>query len=194
MKLISNKPFYFLRHGQTDYNLQHKTMGSKDIPLNSTGLSQAIKVAQLLKNEPISTIVTSPLVRATKTAKIIAEYIKAPIIEISELKEACWGEKEGTVTENNLWIKAWQNGEEIEKGEPYSIFSSRIFNGLNKALKHQGPVLIVSHGIVYWVIQEILRLPIIDISNATPYFHRPPEHPNHPWSVYPLSERSSLYD
>lgn len=27
-------PFYFLRHGETDWNLEHRAMGSQDIPLN----------------------------------------------------------------------------------------------------------------------------------------------------------------
>ncbi|KJV91274.1 Uncharacterised protein [Orientia tsutsugamushi] len=36
----------------------------------------------------------------------------------------------------------------------------------------------MSHGGVYWVIQEILGLPIIDLANAEPVFHQPPAHPN----------------
>ena len=27
------KPFYFLRHGQTDWNLEHRAMGSQDVGL-----------------------------------------------------------------------------------------------------------------------------------------------------------------
>lgn len=89
------RPFYFLRHGQTDWNLEHRAMGSQDIPLNDRGISQGLNAAELLKNEPIATIVSSPLRRARKTADIIAQHIKAPVIEITELQEVCWGEKEG---------------------------------------------------------------------------------------------------
>ena len=191
---LALKPFYFLRHGQTDWNLQHRAMGSQDVPLNDLGISQALNVSELLKNETIATIVSSPLLRARKTADIIAEQIKAPVIEVTELQEACWGEKEGKLKGNGLWINDWRNGEDIKGAEGYADFSSRITRGLEKALQHKGPVLIVSHGGVYWVVQEILGLPIIDLGNAEPIFHRPPQHPSHPWAIYPLSDERNLYD
>jgi broad specificity phosphatase PhoE len=188
------KPFYFLRHGETDWNLEHRAMGSQDIPLNDRGLSQGLNAAELLKNEPIATIVSSPLLRARKTADIIAQHIKAPVIEITELREACWGQKEGQLKGNGLWVNGWRNGDEIKEAEKYSDFAIRIKRGIEKALEHKGPVLIVSHGGVYWVVQEILGLPIIDLGNAEPIFHRPPENPSHPWAIYPLSEERNLYD
>lgn len=193
MNKISLKPFYFLRHGETDWNLEHRAMGSQDIPLNDRGVSQSLNAAELLKNEPIATIVSSPLLRARKTAGIIAQHIKAPVIEITELQEACLGEKEGRLKGNGLWINGWRGGDEIKGAEKYSDFSSRIKRGIEKALEHKGPVLIVSHGGVYSVVQEILGLPITDLDNADPVFHRPPEHPNHPWGVYSLVERRDFY-
>lgn len=39
--MIPHIPFYFLRHGETDWNLQRKMMGGVDIPLNATGRAQA---------------------------------------------------------------------------------------------------------------------------------------------------------
>ncbi|KJV91271.1 2,3-bisphosphoglycerate-dependent phosphoglycerate mutase [Orientia tsutsugamushi] len=53
MKGLPLKPFYFLRHGETDWNLAHRAMGSQDIPLNDRGVSQGLNAAELLKNEPI---------------------------------------------------------------------------------------------------------------------------------------------
>lgn len=194
MKGLPLKPFYFLRHGETDWNLEHRAMGSQDIPLNDRGIAQALNASELLKNEPIATIVSSPLLRARRTADIIAEQIRGSVIEITELREACWGEKEGHLKGNSLWIKGWRNGEAINGAEKYSDFAIRIKYGIEKALEHKGPVLIVSHGVVYWVVQEILGLPIIDLGNAEPIFHRPPQHPSHPWGVYPLSSEGELYD
>lgn len=77
MNKILLKPFYFLRHGETDWNLEHKAMGSQDIPLNNRGLSQVLNAVKLLKNESIGTIVSSPLLRARKTADIIAGVHKS---------------------------------------------------------------------------------------------------------------------
>ena len=194
MSTLPLKPFYFLRHGETDWNLERRAMGSQDIPLNDRGVSQALNAAELLKNEPIATIISSPLLRARKTADIIAQHIKAPVIEITELQEACLGEKEGQLKGNGLWVNGWRDGDEIKGAEGYADFSSRIKRGLEKALQHNGPILIVSHGGVYWVVQEILGLAIIDLGNAEPIFHQPPAHPPHPWGIYPLSEERSLYD
>ncbi|KJV73022.1 histidine phosphatase family protein [Orientia tsutsugamushi] len=70
MKGLPLKPFYFLRHSETDWNFEHRAMGSQDIPLNNRGVSQGLNAAELLKNEPITTIVSSPLRRARKTADI----------------------------------------------------------------------------------------------------------------------------
>ncbi len=194
MKGLPLKPFYFLRHGETDWNLEHRAMGSQDAPLNDLGVSQAFKASELLKNATIATIISSPLLRARKTADIIAEKIKAPVIEITELQEARWGEKEGKLKGNGLWINCWRNGDDVKGAEGYADFSTRIKRGLEKALQHNDPILIVSHGGVYWVVQEILGLPIIDLGNAEPIFHRPPQHPSHPWAIYPLSEERNLYD
>lgn len=116
------------------------------------------------------------------------------MIEIAELQEACWGEKEGQLKGNGLWINDWRNGHEIKGAEKYSDFSIRVEQGIEKALEHKGFVLIVSHGGVYQVVQEILGLPTIDLGNSEPVFHRPPEHLTHPWGIYPLSKRGDFCD
>ncbi len=95
MKIPNAQSFYFVRHGQTDGNIQHKAMGSQDVVLNDLGVLQAHQAALLLNNEPITTIVTSPLRRARQTADIIAQYVHAPVVENAGLSEACWGKKEG---------------------------------------------------------------------------------------------------
>ena len=134
MTELALKPFYFLRHGQTDWNLEHRAMGSQDVPLNDLGVSQSLNASKLLKNETIATIVSSPLLRARTTADIIAQHIKVPVVEINELQEACWGEKEGKLKGNDLWINDWRNGDTINEAVDYSEFSSRIKLALEKAL------------------------------------------------------------
>ena len=37
---LSATPFWFLRHGETDWNAQGLSQGNIDIPLNATGLEE----------------------------------------------------------------------------------------------------------------------------------------------------------
>ena len=56
------------RHGQTDWNVQGKAQGRTDTELNSTGIEQAKRLAEKIKNYNIDIIISSPLKRARKTA------------------------------------------------------------------------------------------------------------------------------
>jgi len=185
---IPPQPFYFLRHGQTDWNVQHKLMGNKDIPLNPTGVTQAIAAGESLIKESISTIITSPLIRAAQTADIIAAYTQAVVVPMPEFQEVCWGALQGTIPGNDAWLAGWLNGEHLSGAETYAECVHRVRSGLTKALAHKGPVLIVSHGGVYWAIQKILGRPWHDLGNCAAVLHTPPEHPTHPWSMRYLSE------
>jgi probable phosphoglycerate mutase len=64
--------FSIVRHGQTDWNLHHRIQGSTDIPLNATGRAEAVAAAQRLRIRSWDAIVTSPLLRAAESARIIA--------------------------------------------------------------------------------------------------------------------------
>ncbi|MDR4534692.1 histidine phosphatase family protein [Glutamicibacter sp. PS] len=63
----------FVRHGQTQWNLEGRLQGSSDIPLNDTGREQARQAVQVLGAGDWDVIVSSPLSRARETAQIIAE-------------------------------------------------------------------------------------------------------------------------
>lgn len=87
---------FIVRHGETDSNRAKKIMGKRiDEPLNSEGIGQATKIADSMCENNFDIIFTSPLKRASQTAKIIAEKIKAPIIEKDELMERDFGSISG---------------------------------------------------------------------------------------------------
>jgi broad specificity phosphatase PhoE len=94
---IPKRDFYFLRHGQTDWNAEGRFQGHSDIPLNALGLSQARGAAALLAQCPVDIIVASPLARAARTAEIVNERLGKQIIFDDELKERHFGALEGLV-------------------------------------------------------------------------------------------------
>lgn len=65
---------YFVRHGQTDYNLNNLIQGQQDIPLNETGIRQAEQTRELLRAKGIGydMIYCSPLSRAIVTGEIVS--------------------------------------------------------------------------------------------------------------------------
>ncbi|MES2607863.1 MAG: histidine phosphatase family protein [Pseudomonadota bacterium] len=180
---IPQLPFYFIRHGETDWNRGHVYMGTTDIPLNQTGVGQAELAAQWLKDQPITHIATSSLSRAVKTAKIIAESIQKPITVIDNLKECHWGVKEGQPVDICTFFDQWIDGDTPEGAEAACDFDARVKRGLIHALGLSKTVLIVAHGGVCCSIQRTLSLPLMNIKNCVPICYRPPEHPGHSWSV-----------
>ncbi|MBR0738162.1 histidine phosphatase family protein [Bradyrhizobium liaoningense] len=89
------RTFYGLRHGATDWNRQGLFQGRTDNPLNEDGLRQAHEAASMLRGVGISRIVASPLVRALKTAEIIAEAISVPLTIDAGIIEFDFGSFEG---------------------------------------------------------------------------------------------------
>lgn len=74
--IIPHIPFYFVRHGETDWNRINGGLCKEDeIPLNQTGLLQATKVCKQLDSLNITKICSSPLKRAKQTAEIIRDYL-----------------------------------------------------------------------------------------------------------------------
>ena len=65
-------PFWFLRHGETDYNARGLSQGAIDIPLNDNGRAQAKAAGSLLAGKGIVSIVCSPMLRTRETAIIVA--------------------------------------------------------------------------------------------------------------------------
>lgn len=133
--------FFFLRHGETDYNRQHIVQGWADIPLNAQGLAQASVAAASLKNTGISHIITSPLNRARRTAEIVAAEINAPIHALdARLREKGFGEYENSPDPDpTVWTR------QDRGAETYADFARRVAGGLNESLV-TGVPLIVAHG------------------------------------------------
>ena len=169
-------PFWFLRHGETDWNAQGLSQGSTDIPLNSVGLAQARRAARTLARiGGIATVVSSPLSRARVTAEIAAEALGLPIAAFDDdLREVNFGEQEGQPMGD--WYDDWIAGSYTPAGaETFAELLTRAVAAVNRATARPGPVLVVAHGALF----RALRLafghePNVRTPNALPIHCAPP--------------------
>jgi len=107
---------YFVRHGETDWNVQKRIQGHKDIRLNTEGREQAHRTAQKLLSEitHVHAIISSDLQRTAQTAEIIADYFKLPVQSTTKLRERDFGSFSGkTFKQMSVLLK-----------DAYKIFNS----------------------------------------------------------------------
>ncbi len=92
---------FLFRHGETDWNREGRLQGHTDTPLNATGLAQAEALAEQLRRHRLDAVVSSDLLRARTTARIVAEAVGVPLLVEPGLRETDVGEAEGL-----LWADA----------------------------------------------------------------------------------------
>lgn len=155
---------FFIRHGQTDWNLESRIQGSYDSELNHTGVIQAEELARkiLESGYGFSKIYTSKQRRAVKTAEILSKAIKRVCIPVEGLQEINLGEWEGL-----LWSEVqerfpkeyseWVNNRRYTRapgGESYQDMLERVLKAIKKIIdENRDDVAIVSHGAVIMCLQ-----------------------------------------
>ena len=87
----------FVRHGESEGNLQGKIQGREDYCLSPSGVRQAKKLKNYFYNQKlvISHLYSSPLKRAFETAKILSELWEIEIKSESGLQEYDMGRLSG---------------------------------------------------------------------------------------------------
>lgn len=153
-----------VRHGETAWNVDTRIQGQLDIPLNDTGLWQAGRVAQALREEPLAAIYSSDLQRAWQTACAVAALQGIDVQPELGLRERAFGHFEGRTfaeidahlpDEARLWRTrdpAWTPG----GGESLITFRQRVTDvAAALAERHAGEqILLVAHGGVLDVLHR----------------------------------------
>ncbi len=149
------------RHGQTDWNVAGKIQGMTDTELNETGIKQAKTTKKKLEKENIDIIITSPLKRAKKTAQIIGENRKIPIIEDNGVVERYFGKFEGMTAKEFDFDEIWNYklNKQYEDAESVGALFDRVQGFLEKIKKEyeDKTVLVVTHGGVSVPIRATLE-------------------------------------
>jgi broad specificity phosphatase PhoE len=136
------------RHGETDWNLERRVQGHSDTPLNETGRAQALALAQTLEGGELEAVYSSDLVRASDTARVIADRLGLDVTVLPELRERHFGTWEG-MTDEEIFNRfpaaksgSWGDGETKEE------MRERVLAALHRiADEHPGGrVLVVTHG------------------------------------------------
>lgn len=184
--MLTPRAFWFLRHGETDWNARGLSQGNVDIPLNPVGRAQAVTAAGLLRNRGIRTIVASPLSRAHDTALEAAKAIGRDVLLDDELKEVAFGVQEGQPMAQ--WFDDWVEGSFTPEGaEPFAALRARAVAALNRALALEAPVLVVAHGALFRALRAEMALPAnVRTPNAVPLFCEPGPGPA-PWTLTPAA-------
>ncbi len=143
---------YFVRHGQTIWNVENKICGATDIALTDLGHQQAIETGKKILEEGIQAdeILYSPLVRAAETARHISEVTGIPARMEPRLIEQNFGKWESTPRDGADFRKAKEQFlSRFEGGESMLQVAQRIYNLLDdlKAEKDKTYILVAHNGI-----------------------------------------------
>lgn len=171
--MLNPIPFWFLRHGETDWNAEGLSQGQTDIPLNKVGHLQAERAARTLAGTKIATIVASPLSRARVTAETVAAALDLPVQFDDDLMEVNFGEQEGKPMGD--WYDDWIADTYTPAGaEPFAVLRARAVRAINRATALPGPVLVVAHGALWRAFRYEAGLPSnVRTPNALPLYAQP---------------------
>ena len=167
---------YFIRHGQTDFNKEHRLQGVEfDEPLNAEGEKE---MHDLLPNLPtdFEVIFASPLKRVQMSAQIIADYSHKPIVIKEELSERDFGSLAGkTWSEipNNLELQTLDREQRYDYrafgGESFEDVALRLerFISYAKDSSYASALVVSSIGVLRVAYKIVLNENIVDIDNAS---------------------------
>lgn len=148
---------YFVRHGQTDWNVQGRVQGGG--ALDAVGAAQAIAVGARLAREHITAVYGSPAARAQQTARAIARPHHLPVRRTRLLRDLDYGDYAGALlrdaqrTDPGLW-EHWRrapNEVRFPHGDSLADLRRRVLafvarlrrehrNGTVVAATHDSPV------------------------------------------------------
>lgn len=176
--------FFFLRHGQSESNVDGLIGGSTDYALTEQGRAEAKFAGESLRDRGITEIYSSPLSRARDTAEIVAGAMGGVTVRLhDDLRERNLGAWEGQP------ISVLERGVTPEGGEPVISFERRIVASLD-AIAAPPKVLVVAHAGVFRVLRRHLAGADVPerARNAHPMSFDPAGSAVGSWRVDPLPD------
>ena len=143
------------RHGQTEWNLQHRYQGWGDSPLTEEGLEQARRLARRLADEPLDAVYASDCERAWRTAEIAVAGRGLRVVQDPAWREIGYGAWEGHTPEEiearwpGLYARRREDPDSVAPpgGETRLQLQERLLGAVER-LRRDHPsqrVLVVTH-------------------------------------------------
>jgi probable phosphoglycerate mutase len=154
---------YLARHGQTDWNLEHRLQGGTDIALNALGRRQAAQLAERMRGIRLDAVYASPLSRSRETAEIA--HGSVPLTIMAGLAERRLGKFEGLRTDQadpgaaqEYERRSQEPDDSLDGGESVNQFFDRVRGAVTeiRARNPSGTILIVGHGVTNQMIVRAL--------------------------------------
>jgi len=190
--MVARRPtVYYIRHGETDWNVAGRLQGRRDVPLNARGRAQAAHCGDILRDlfvrdsrvDAELDYVSSPLGRARQTMELLRPPLGLPGdgYRIDErLAEISFGDWEGyTIAQLHSRDPQRIAAREQDKwhfvppgGESYKLMSERLRDWYESLSRD---TVAVAHGgtarglIAYLGIAKPAAAPLIDIEQGVVY-------------------------
>lgn len=167
--------FYYVRHGETIFNVKNLSQGSCDSPLTKKGIEQANKTKELLKDIHFDKVFSSSSERATDTANIILEEHDNQLIPLKGLKEMSFGYLEASGVDDTNMSECWKKKDFTAfEGENRTTFENRIqktFQVIVNQCDDNDVVLIVSHrGYFYYMLEALFDMNLDKLEKQNPNY------------------------
>ena len=149
---------YFVRHGESEWNVTDQICGQTDVPLTEKGHKQAEETGKNIVESGISAdlILCSPLLRAKQTAQHIAEMTGIPLQVEPRLVEQNFGVWEGASPRNSKEFHEAKKEFLTRYGKGESMFqlAQRIYNLLDELKATDKNYILVAHNGISRVIRS----------------------------------------
>ena len=167
---------HLLRHGITDGNVKGQYIGSKDIPLNDTGISHIRSLDENYIYPGAAAYFTSPMQRCRQTLGLIYPDVRP--VDIDEFRECDFGDLEGLTAgelSDDKYFAEWLASDGScappggESGVEFGRRVCQAFEKIVEALMKTGipSALIMTHAGVIMTILTQYGLPEASMSEWT---------------------------
>jgi broad specificity phosphatase PhoE len=160
-----------VRHGETQPNRDGRILGVSDVPLTPTGRAQANAIAGVLREDLPFRLYTSPIGRASETARAISASLAVPLASLEGLAEADAGELEGLTGREMRrqypeFARRWDEDPgtaQMPGGESLSEVQRRAWSAVRGLLTDHPDetVVAVTHNFtIQTIVCEVLDMPL----------------------------------